>query len=37
MRQQEEYIKSLVKKNFGDDFDDEEWEVNSKVLNSDKF
>ena len=37
MRQQEEYIESLVKKNFGDDFDDEEWEVNSKVLNSDKF
>lgn len=37
MRQEEEYINSLVNKKFGDDFDDEEWKINSNILNSDKF
>jgi ABC-type Fe3+-citrate transport system substrate-binding protein len=30
-------LQDAVKKNFVDDFDDEEWEISRNILNSDKF
>ncbi len=30
-------LQDAVKKPFGEDFDDEEWEISSNILNSDKF